>query len=437
MSHLIERHISDDNHQQNSASPAPALVQPSLREAARFWLWLGCVSFGGPGAQIALMHLELVDRRRWIQHAAFQRGLAFCTVLPGPEAQQLATWIGLQLHGVRGGLIAGLSFFLPASVLLWLLSYGYFAYGTAPAAAGVLIGLKCAVVVLLGHALQRMARMHLKRSLDWLLAAGCFLVLATGQSFALYLLAIAVLGALRSPQLAPATRQVSTATHSRARLLALLLTLAFVLLLLVIARSPMPRFMELASLITQAVLITFGGAYAVLPFVLERAQLAGWLDARSAMAGLALAESTPGPLVLVLAFVGFAFGWQLSAGQSPLLSASIGFALALLCTFLPSFVLVFAGAGAIDRISAKPRLNAAVQTMTRAVFGAIAWLAVVFVAALFFPRGLSVRPDWLALALTLTIAVVQWRMRWGSAALVGLGAGLGLLWSLLASAVTA
>jgi len=437
---IVEKTIAIENNE-CIASP------PGFGEAARFWLWLGCVSFGGPAAQISLMQAELVEKRRWISQPSFNQGLSFCTLLPGPEAQQLATWIGLQLHGVKGALFAGISFLLPAALLLWILSYGYFAFAHLPGVGSLVFGLKCAVLVLIAHALSRFAKRSLQTPLAWGFALLCFACLALGYSYFIAIGTAALVAALfGSEKTPPKATQSAFATDADAQSAAhpncakavfftgIGAAALLVLLLIWVQQAGSPMLQELSSLMTKAALITIGGAYAVLPFVFGQATQFGWLDAKQAMAGLALAESTPGPLVIVLGFVGFAVGWHFSGGQNRLAAATIGYCVALLCTFLPSFALVLCGSLALTQISRWRRVRLAMEGISQAVIGGIAWLALSFTIALIWPTAGVYLPNLPALALVALLFGLQHRYQFSSAKLVVAGVVISGLFGAIYSA---
>jgi chromate transporter len=414
-------------------TPPPTV---SFTQALLFWLKLGFISFGGPAGQIAIMQRELVDERRWISQARFNHALNYCMLLPGPEAQQLATWIGLQFHGVRGALFAGISFVVPAAILMWILSYGYFAYASLPSVSHAVFGLKCAVIVLISHALYRFAKRSLKTPLAWSFAALCFACLAFGYP---YLASIAIAGLVSAlltgraaladaaqPKLSATSPEKASPVSQTTGVLLSGISAALLLIALLVWTHQQGSQMlwQLTALMTKAALVTIGGAYAVLPFVFDQALHYGWLDSKQAMAGLALAESTPGPLVIVLGFVGFAVGWQFSAGQSPIVAATISFSLALLCTFLPSLALVFCGSLVLERISRWRRAKNALEGISQAVIGGIAWLALQFAIALFWPNTSQTMPNLAALSLVASLFYLQFRYGLSSAKLVLLGLGL-------------
>jgi chromate transporter len=375
-------------------------VAPSFAQALRFWWRLGWISFGGPAGQIAIMHTELVERRRWVTDAAFLRGLNFCMLLPGPEAQQLATWLGWRLHGVRGGFAAGILFVLPAVALLWALSWLYVAYGDVPQLAGVQDGLKAAVLALIVHALWRLAGRTLRTPAAMALALSALAALGLARvPFPLVVAAAALAGVLLSRVMPQALGSATgggdgEAIHSppgavpgalRASLACVLLWLAPVVALQL--AGPDTTLARMGLFFSQAALVTFGGAYAVLPYVAGHAVDVGWLDTPQMIVGLGLAETTPGPLIMVLEFVGFVGAWTHPDGMPPLLAASVAALLTVWVTFLPSFALVFAGAPWIDRLDRVATLRHALRAVTAAVIGVIAHLFLWFAAGVLLVPG--------------------------------------------------
>ncbi|MBO1079172.1 chromate efflux transporter [Roseomonas haemaphysalidis] len=377
-------------------TPPPTL--PTLAQATRVWARIGLLSFGGPAGQIALMHRELVEQRRWIGERRFLQALNFCALLPGPEAQQLATYLGWLMHGPRGGLVAGLLFILPGAAVMLALSVLFATLGTLPAVAALFAGLKCAVLVMVLQALVRLAGRALHGPLAWCLAGAAFAALfLLALPFPL-VVAVAALAGLLAP--AGLNRSAATADDGppelidavlaaeparaarlaagarRAGLLALLLWLLPVALLL--AAGP-AAFADIAVFFSKMAVVTVGGAYAVLAYVAQDAvRLHGWLTAQEMLAGLGLAESTPGPLILVLQFVGFLAGARAAAGPGGVAGGMLGSLLVLWVTFAPCFAFVFLGAPWIERLQNSARLSGALAGVTAAVVGVIANLALWF-----------------------------------------------------------
>jgi len=385
------------------------IFPPTFAEAARFWLGLGFVSFGGPAGQIAVLHRELVEQRRWLDEPEFTRALNFCMLLPGPEALQLAIYLGWKLHGIRGGLVAGLGFIGPAIVLLLGLSWLYARFGSLPAATGLLLGLKAAVLALVLQALLRIGRRALGTPLHVALAIAAFVALEMLRvPFPLVVLAAGIVGftsAWRTPR--PESLPAAAAPGGAPwRVAAVGLVLWLLPLLLVAATlGPQSLWSRLYLFFTQAALVTFGGAYAVLGYVTQHlVQDLGWLTAAQSVAGLALAETTPGPLVIVLQFMGFMAGWNQPGPLSPASAAILAALLASWATFLPSFVFIFLGAPHVERVMRAPRIAAALAAITAAVVGIIATLALLFARVVLLPEGFTGPVGWAALG----IAVAAW-----------------------------
>lgn len=443
--------------------PSPT---PSFREALRFWVKLGFISFGGPAGQIAIMHTELVDRKRWISEPLFLHALNFCMLLPGPEAQQLATYLGWRLHGVRGGIAAGAMFVLPAVVILWALSWLYMSLGHVEWVAAVFYGLQPAVMAIVAAAVLRVGRKALRNSVMWGLAAAAFVALFVFKApFAAVMLGAGLLGWFGSrfaPRYfgvgqhqanvhgggspadgvsanpAPADGNLgkgASGSHSgwahAFRVLSGGVVLWWVPILLAGWLAGWQNvWFKLGLFFSKAALITFGGAYAVLPYVAQQAvDQYHWLTTPQMMSGLALAETTPGPLIMVLQFVGFAGAWQNPGFLPPLLAATLGAAISTWATFLPSFIFVLTGAPYIERLRRVRGLTAMLSAITAAVVGVILNLAVWFGIHTLWPGGGPI--DLFALVLAALLFVgMQWR-KWDVIPVVVAGGLLGLVWRLL------
>ncbi len=381
------------------------------------------------------MHREVVERRGWLDERRFTDALNFCMLLPGPEALQLAIYLGWKLHGTRGGLVAGLGFIGPAILLLLALSYAYARFGSLPAAEGVLLGLKAAVVVLVAQALVKIGRRALRSPLHVLLAVLAFIALEfLGLPFPLLVAAAGSLGAAvawRQPRPAAADRPPPGPSQSvRVVTTGLALWLAPLVLVAALLGTD-SLWTRIYLFFTQAALVTFGGAYAVLGYVTQHlVQDLGWLTASQAVAGLALAETTPGPLVIVLQFMGFMAGWNEPGPFSPAVAAVLAALLASWATFLPSFVFIFLGAPHVERISHEPRIAAALAAITAAVVGVIASLALLLAKVVLLPAGIAAGPSVPAVAIVAGAWLLLQRTRlelpWVlvAAALAGLGAEL-------------
>jgi chromate transporter len=373
--------------------PAPEL--PGFAAAARVWLRIGLLSFGGPAGQIALMHRELVDDRRWVSDARFLHALNFCTLLPGPEAMQLATYLGWLMHGVKGGLTAGTLFVLPGALVMLALSLIYALLGAVPVVFAIFFGLKCAVLVLVVEALLRVARRALKSAEAYALAATAFLALFVfAVPFPIVVLACALVGYWRADtfragghgtaKAGPPAAIDSVLATEPTRVAALAasawhagwMATALWLLPLAALMAFAPRvFADVAWFFSKMAVVTFGGAYAVLAYVAQEAvEDYGWLSAGQMLTGLGLAETTPGPLILVLQFVGFHAGLR-DFGLPGAIAAS---AVTLWMTFMPCFAWIFLGAPYIERLQNAPRLQSALAGVTAGVVGVIANLALWF-----------------------------------------------------------
>ncbi|MCU0945116.1 MAG: chromate efflux transporter [Rubritepida sp.] len=430
---------------------APAL--PGFGEALRVWARIGLLSFGGPAAQIALMQREVVDQRRWVSDRRFLHALNFCMLLPGPEAMQLATYLGWLMHGVRGGLAAGLLFILPGALVMLALSFLYALLGQVPLVAGLFFGLKCAVLVLVVEALLRVARRALKGALPWALAGAAFAALFVfGLPFPLVVLLAAAVGAALPGAFAPAghggaARDRPAALDAlllrepgrigamagaarRAGLICLALWLWPVAMLMPLGGV----FADIAWFFSVMAVVTFGGAYAVLAYVAQQAvEGYAWLSAAEMLVGLGLAETTPGPLILVLQFVGFLAGWR----EHGATGALAGSALTLWVTFLPCFAWIFLGAPYVERLHDQARLKGALAGVTAAVVGVIANLALWFALRVVFTRMVdgpfalelpaltSIQPFALALSLLAGLCLFRWKL--GLLRTLGVTAVAGLL----------
>ncbi|MGH9941576.1 MAG: chromate transporter [Pyrinomonadaceae bacterium] len=463
--------------------------QVAFGEAFRFWLKLGFISFGGPAGQIAIMHRELVERRRWLGEERFLHALNYCMLLPGPEAQQLAIYTGWLLHRTWGGIVAGAFFVIPSIFILLALSYFYAAYGSVPAVAGVLGGFKPVVVAIVVEAVLKLGGRALKRRAHYVIALLAFVAIYFLRvPFPLIVLAAGLVGLLstnssRNPnaatnttEAAPGRAEEQTTKDStdqsttpnqppppprhptpdtrhpyviddhapppahtlpnRARTARVLAAgLALWLLpfaLLITWRGWDSLHAQEYRFFTQAAFVTFGGAYAVLAYVIQAAVGSyGWLTQAQAVDGLALAETTPGPLIMVLQFVGFMAGWNNPQGLTPATSAVVGALVTTYTTFLPCFVFIFLGAPYIEKLRGNRRLTAALSGITAAIVGVILNLALVFGAAVIIPRGPAGGINLFAAALSIAAFVALYRFKADVLWVVLAGGLLGLLWSLL------
>jgi len=363
-------------------------------------LKVGCLGFGGPAGQIALMHRVFVEERNWIDDAHFQRMLAFCMLLPGPEAQQLATYIGWRLQGWRGALIAGWLFVLPGALIVLALSWLYVTYGEIPLVAAAFDGVKCAVVALVAEALFKVGKRALKTNAALWIALAAFIALMLGAPFPLVIVAAALIGAMRTAAQSPTEprpAQQSRGAVAQAFLWLILWLSPTALIALTFGTDHV--LFQIALLFSILACVTFGGAYALLAYLTTEAATRGWLTPAQMIDGLGLAETTPGPLILVNEFVGYLAGHN--AGGLALAGAAI----ALWCTFAPSFVWIFAGAPIAERLQSNPRAAGALAAITAAVLGVIAKLALFFAAHALFARQITLGPtEWP------DIASAQWWM---------------------------
>ena len=435
----------------------PAAPGVGFGEAFRFWLKLGFISFGGPAGQIAIMHRELVERRRWISEGRFLHALNYCMLLPGPEAQQLATYIGWLLHRVRGGIVAGALFVLPSIFVLLALSFLYALHGTRPAVAAALYGVRPIVVAIVLEAVLRIGRRAVRGPADLAIALAAFVAIyLLDVPFPLIVLAAAGTGWLLSrlrpaagarpapsaPEAADPPRAIDDALppapHTRPSRRRFLIALATGLAIWLAGYALLAALRGTDSLhaheyrfFTQAAFLTFGGAYAVLAYVTQAATGPfGWITPAQAVDGLALAETTPGPLIMVVQFVGFMAAWGSPEGLTPAASALVGALVTTFATFLPAIILVLLGAPYIEALRGHRGLDGALGAVTAAVVGVILNLALVFGAAVLLPEGAAGSLDLTAVALAAAAFLVLWRLRvdvvW--VVLGGIGAGLLIAW---------
>jgi chromate transporter len=428
--------------------PTPATQTVSLREALAVWWQIGVLSFGGPAGQIALMHRIIVDEKRWLDEARFLHALNYCMLLPGPEAQQLATYVGWLLHGVRGGLIAGLLFILPGAVAILALSWLYVLFGDVSLVSGLFFGMKAAVLAIVCQAMARIAQRALRGRFHIGLALAGFIGLFVfALPFPLVIFGAGLLAYLQArfaptqtaaPPSEPVVAHVRPGT-GRAALSCLALWLGTVAVLHLSLGSD-NTFTQIADFFSRMAVVTFGGAYAVLSYVAQQAvEQYQWLAPGEMLDGLGLAETTPGPLILVTQFVGFLGAWREAGQGSSLLLASAGALLTTWVTFLPCFVWIFAGAPYVEKLRSHQALAAALSAITAVVVGVIANLALWFAFNFLFTQtervqsfGLDMLVPTLSsialpnLLLTLLAFAMLFVLRWhmllilGSCALLGM-----------------
>ncbi len=442
-------------------TPDAAPAAPTFGEALAYWWKLGWISFGGPAGQIAIMHHELVERRRWISEARFLHALNYCMVLPGPEAQQLATYIGWLLHRTRGGIAAGALFVLPSLLVLIALSWVYMAYGSVPAIAGILYGIKPAVTAIVLHAAWRIGSRALKSPPLWAIAAAAFIAIYFfSVPFPAIVLTAGVIGAIggriaprqfatggahaaKDSSHLPAVIDDATPTPAHARFsaarLAKVVSIGVLLWALTIGAvgwvtGTSGTLVQMGWFFTKAALLTFGGAYAVLPYVVQGAvESYGWLTATQMIDGLALGETTPGPLIMVVTFVGFVGGWSKQVfGPDALVLAGVAAAcVATWFTFLPSFVFILAGGPVVESTHGQLRFTAPLTGITAAVVGVIVNLAVFFALHVLWPAGLHGPFDWIAALIGLGAVAALFRWKVGVIPVIVACAAIGLLLALV------
>ena len=427
-----------------------------------YWLKLGFISFGGPAGQIAMMHTELVEKRRWISEHRFLHALNYCMLLPGPEAIQLAIYISWLMHGIRGAIMAGVLFFMPAFVLLSLLAAIYLAYGDVPLVQGIFYGIKPAVVAVVLFAAWRIGSRALKNEVLYGIAAMAFVgIFFFKIDFPWIVLAAGILGAIGG-KLAPAkfkaggghgasnkaygpalidddTPPPAHAAFSWAKLA--LMTVAFVMIwgLAMLAFGGQQTLNDMGLFFTQAAFLTIGGAYAVLPYVYQGAvEHFGWLTGAQMMDGLALGETTPGPLIMVVTWVGYMGGVAKQVFSDPIAAGVAGAAVATFFTFLPSFWFILAGGPAIESTRGELKFTAPLTGITAAVVGVILNLAVFFAWHAFWPQASDAAPfsgnfEWLLVAMTIAAFIALWKYKADIMKVIGACAAVGLAFTLTSS----
>ena len=410
-------------------------MKVTFKAAFWFWLKLGFISFGGPTGQIAIMHQELVERRKWISEARFLHALNYCMLLPGPEATQLAIYIGWLLHKVRGGIMAGVLFVLPSVFLLWALSYIYVTFGQVAWVAAMFYGLKPAVVAIVASAVIRLGQKALKNEVMWTLAGLAFAAIFFLKiPFPLIILTAGILGLIggklwREKFLVFGGHAATSGTsvlddttespaHTKPSLIRALKVCAVCLVLwwlpVLLAGWWQGRDQVLfreGVFFSQAALVTFGGAYAVLPYVGQQAvEQYHWLDVGQMMDGFGLAETTPGPLIMVVQYFGFLGAWKFHGNLAPIVAATLGAFITTWVTFVPCFLWVFLGGPYIEQLRGNVKLTTALSAITAAVVGVILNLAVWFAVKVLFPDAGTV--DWFAAALSLVAFIGIWKWKW-------------------------
>jgi chromate transporter len=428
-------------------------LAPSFAEAFRFWLKLGFISFGGPTGQIAIMQTELVEKKKWISQSRFLHALNYCMLLPGPEAQQLAIYIGWLLHKTWGGIVAGSFFVIPSIFVLWALSYVYAAFGSVPWIAAFFYGLKPAVMAIVAVAVIRIGRKALRNEIMWTLAVLAFVAIFFFHvPFPVIILSAGMIGfiggrfwkekfdvvgshgdAIAESVLSDAAESPEHARPSwkrAAKLILVWLALwAAPTIAIALWRGWQSTLFHEGLFFSKAAVVTFGGAYAVLPYVAQQALFHyGWLKPGQMMDGLGLAETTPGPLIMVLQFVGFMGAWQHPEGLSPLLAGTLGALVTTWATFTPCFLWIFLGGPHIEQLRGNLKLTTVLSAITAAVVGVVLNLAVWFALNALFPSRAAI--DWFALSVSVVAFLGMLRWKWDVIPVV-LGSGLlGLIYTL-------
>jgi chromate transporter len=427
-------------------------AKPTFRKAFIFWLKLGFISFGGPAGQIAIMHEYLVEKEKWISDSRFLHGLNYCMLLPGPEAQQLATYIGWLLHGLRGGLTAGILFILPSIFIMLGLSIAYVAFGKLEWVVPIFYGLKPAIIAIIILALIKIAKKSLVSGFHYAVGLFSFICIFFFHVSFPWIIMAAILAGILAQRLAPQWLRPSRSSAKGkadefsyylnafsppipyALTLKSLVTkitvgifLWFVPFLLFIAlRADHSFWQTLTSFFTKAALVTFGGAYAVLPYVAqESVEKHHWLTQFEMIDGLALGESTPGPLIMVLVFVGFMAGYH--HGGSSLMEGALGLLTTAWYTFLPCFLFIFIGAPWVEKTKGNENLSSVLAIITAAVVGVILNLTIYFGKVVLFPAGFD-QPDWFSLLWLIISVIALFKFKVNMILWIGLSAVAGLLY---------
>lgn len=429
-------------------------INVSFEEALHFWLKLGFISFGGPAGQIAVMHSELVEKKKWISEARFLHALNYCMLLPGPEAQQLAIYVGWLLHRTWGGIVAGTFFILPSFFILIGFSWAYVNFGTVPAIAAMFYGLKAAVVGIVAAAVIRIGQKALKNEVMFSLAVMAFVSLYILKiPFPAIIISAGLIGfaggrlwpekfcVIKGPGKNTGNEAILDdpllAEHTLPNLawtikvLAVCLSLwAIPLILLVLWRGSSDIFSQQGIFFSKAAMVTFGGAYSVLPYIAQAAvERYHWIQPAQMIDGLGLGETTPGPLIMVVTFIGYVGSWGKAADLPPAVSGILGGLIATYFTFLPCFLWIFIGAPYIELIRGNLRLTATLSAITAGVVGVVLNLAVYFGRHIFFPE--TVPFDFVAFVLATVAFVGLLKFKWNILYVVLGGAGVGLVSKLL------
>lgn len=430
-------------------------VKPTFKEAFQFWLKLGFISFGGPAGQIAIMHEFLVEKKKWISDSRFLHALNYCMLLPGPEAQQLATYIGWLLHGVRGGIVAGFLFIFPSIIILLVLSIAYVLFGKITLVASIFYGLKPAVVAIVIMALIKIGKKSLLSSFHYSVALISFVsIFFLNISFPVIILFTILLGIAGQkifPQFfkskantvkadadelsyylnrfsEPVSRNYSWKT-SVMKVLAGVLLWLIPLSLFFLSRTDFNFWNTLITFFTKAAFVTFGGAYAVLPYVAqESVEKFHWLSQFQMIDGMALGETTPGPLIMILVFVGFMAGYNHSGS---LLDGTLGLLTTTFYTFLPSFIFILVGAPVVERTQENEKLKSILSIVTAAVVGVVLNLTIYFGKAVLFPTGIATSPDLFSMAWLIVSFLALYRFKVNMIPWIGISALAGIAYQFI------
>ncbi len=447
----------------DAATSIPICLPPPLLLSVAFWYWLklGFISFGGPAGQISIMHQDLVERQRWISEQRFLHALNYCMLLPGPEAQQLAIYIGWLMHGTKGGIIAGALFVLPSLFILITLTWIYLAFGNVPVVAGILYGIKPAVTAIVVFAAYRIGSRALKNGVLWAIAAAAFLaIFAFNVPFPYIVLGAGLIGYLGG-RLAPEKFKVGGGhqafhksygpalidddtlspdyagfrwTRFGAFAAIGLLLWAAGIAVLTTQYGWEGTLTQMGWFFTKAALLTFGGAYAVLPYVYQGGvDRYHWLTATQMIDGLALGETTPGPLIMVVAFVGFVGGWtkELFGPEALFVAGAAGATVATFFTFLPSFLFILLGAPVVEATRGDLKFTAPLTGITAAVVGVILNLAVFFAYHILWPQGFNGHFEWFSALLGIAALIALFRFKAGVMPVIAACGVAGLIYTLL------
>ena len=432
--------------------PQTVIAHPSFGEALKFWVKLGLISFGGPAGQISIMHHELVDQKKWVSNERFLNALNYCMLLPGPEAQQLAVYIGWLLHRLPGGIVAGAFFVIPSIFILFALSYIYAAFGTIPWVASVFSGLKAAIMAIVVSAVIKIGKKALKNGIMVAIAALSFIAIFFLRiPFPMIVLGAGLLGLVGRYALPakfdvikgkdardfdvgyvqicedPQVCHINPSTGRNFALVAVFVLLWLVPVGALYALLPQRVFYTEALFFTKAAFLTFGGAYAVLAYIAQAGvEQYAWLTGPQMIDGLGLAETTPGPLIMVVQFVGFMAGWNHAIGWNPLLGGLVGSLVATYFTFLPCFLFIFLGGPYIEKFRGNATLSAALSSITAAVVGVVLNLAVWFGLQVLMPAADGF--NWFAAIIGLAAFIsIQW-LKVGIMTVIAAAGIIGFVW---------